>query len=152
HSSAAGAASLSCPLPEAGAAAPVCLYVHFCSRRCVGSILDRGVARRSFGLLRYDLLLQIDPFALGPRAGYILRRGPLITSFLSVRLTAEDPRGYGPFLPPRFSPEGPMLPQQAPAPQSPRRVGVGIDTSRYGHYAAFLRDDLQPAAGELQFP
>ncbi len=31
------------------------------------------------------------------------------------------------------------------------RIGVGIDTSRYGHYAAFLRDDLQPAAGELQF-
>ena len=32
-----------------------------------------------------------------------------------------------------------------------RCVGVGIDTSRYGHYAAFLRDDLQPAAAELQF-
>src|SRR5262245_44446904 len=32
-----------------------------------------------------------------------------------------------------------------------RRCGVGIDTSRYGHYAAFLRDDLQPAADELQF-
>jgi transposase len=31
------------------------------------------------------------------------------------------------------------------------RIGVGIDTSRYGHYAVFLRDDLQPAAGELQF-
>ena len=31
------------------------------------------------------------------------------------------------------------------------RVGVGIDTSRYGHYAAFLRDDLQPAAAELSF-
>jgi transposase len=31
------------------------------------------------------------------------------------------------------------------------RVGVGIDTSRYGHYAAFLRDDLQPAAAELPF-
>jgi transposase len=31
------------------------------------------------------------------------------------------------------------------------RIGVGIDTSRYGHYAAFLRDDLQPAVGELQF-
>ncbi len=45
-----------------------------------------------------------------------------------------------------------MLPQPAPAPQSPRRFGVGIDTSRYGHYAAFLRDDLQPAAAELQFP
>jgi hypothetical protein len=38
-----------------------------------------------------------------------------------------------------------MLPHYAPAPQSPRRFGVGIDTSRYGHYAAFLRDDLQPA-------
>jgi transposase len=31
------------------------------------------------------------------------------------------------------------------------RIGVGIDTSRYGHYAAFLRDDLQPAAAELPF-
>jgi transposase len=45
-----------------------------------------------------------------------------------------------------------MLPHPAPAPQSPRRCGVGIDTSRYGHYAAFLREDLQPAADELQFP
>jgi transposase len=48
-----------------------------------------------------------------------------------------------------------MLPNHAPTPQSPssqpRRIGVGIDTSRYGHYAAFLRDDLQPAAAELQF-
>src|SRR5215831_12905129 len=45
-----------------------------------------------------------------------------------------------------------MLPRPAPAPQSPRRFGVGIDTSRYGHYAAFLKDDLQPAAEELAFP
>lgn len=45
-----------------------------------------------------------------------------------------------------------MLPHHAPAPPSPRRCGVGIDTSRYGHYAVFLRDDLQPAAAELQFP
>jgi transposase len=40
------------------------------------------------------------------------------------------------------------------APSTPlvgRRYGVGIDTSRYGHYAAFLRDDLQPAAAELPF-
>ena len=48
-----------------------------------------------------------------------------------------------------------MLPQSAPAPQPSltalRRFGVGIDTSRYGHYAAFLRDDLQHAADELQF-
>jgi transposase len=44
-----------------------------------------------------------------------------------------------------------MLPRHAPAPQSPRRIGVGIDTSRYGHYAVFLRDDLQPAADELAF-
>src|SRR5258708_672044 len=47
-----------------------------------------------------------------------------------------------------------MLPHHAPTPQPPRpgvRIGVGIDTSRYGHYAAFLRDDLQQAAGELPF-
>src|SRR5438876_6163601 len=50
-----------------------------------------------------------------------------------------------------------MLPHQGPVPPAAddrpaRRFGVGIDTSRYGHYATFLRDDLQPAADELQFP
>ncbi len=45
-----------------------------------------------------------------------------------------------------------MLPQPASAPPSPRRCGVGIDTSRYGHYAAFLKDDLQRTADELAFP
>ena len=28
-------------------------------------------------------------------------------------------------------------------------IGVGIDTSRYGHYVSFLRDDLQPATEPL---
>jgi len=45
-----------------------------------------------------------------------------------------------------------MLAHQPSAPQAPRRFGVGIDTSRYGHYAAFLDEQLQPAAAELQFP
>jgi len=44
-----------------------------------------------------------------------------------------------------------MLPQPSSASLAPRRFGVGIDTSRYGHYAVFLRDDLQPAAAELPF-
>jgi transposase len=46
-----------------------------------------------------------------------------------------------------------MLPRSPSVPQSPapQRVGIGIDTSRYGHYACFLRDDLQPAAAELTF-
>ena len=47
-----------------------------------------------------------------------------------------------------------MLPESTHAPQGPampRAFGVGIDVSRYGHYAAFLRDDLQPAADELAF-
>jgi hypothetical protein len=43
-----------------------------------------------------------------------------------------------------------MLPQPSSAPQA-RRVGVGIDTARYGHYAVFLTDDLEPAAPELAF-
>ncbi len=44
-----------------------------------------------------------------------------------------------------------MLPRPSATPQSPRRCGVGLDTSRYGHYAVFLQDDLQPAADELAF-
>lgn len=44
-----------------------------------------------------------------------------------------------------------MLPRHGSTPQSPRRCGAGIDTSRYGHYAVFLTDDLQPAADELAF-
>jgi transposase len=48
-----------------------------------------------------------------------------------------------------------MLPQPTFASQqvdaNATPIGVGIDTSRYGHYAAFLRHDLQQAAGELQF-
>jgi len=44
-----------------------------------------------------------------------------------------------------------MLPKSPSASPPLRRFGVGIDTSRYGHYACFLRDDLQPAAAELPF-
>lgn len=44
-----------------------------------------------------------------------------------------------------------MVNQSPSSPPAARRCGVGIDTSRYGHYAAFLWDDLQPAADELQF-
>jgi transposase len=32
----------------------------------------------------------------------------------------------------------------------PVAIGVGIDTARYGHYAAFLGADLQAVAGELE--
>src|SRR5262249_54470466 len=49
-------------------------------------------------------------------------------------------------------PGGPPLPPPPPPPpHPPRRIGVGIDPSRYGHYAVFLRDDLQPADAELAF-
>jgi transposase len=44
-----------------------------------------------------------------------------------------------------------MVHQLPSSPPIARRCGVGIDTSRYGHYAAFLREDLQPATDELQF-
>ena len=48
-----------------------------------------------------------------------------------------------------------MLPQPATLSQQADAkiavIGVGIDTSRYGHYAAFVHADLQQAAGELQF-
>src|SRR5215204_6653735 len=50
-----------------------------------------------------------------------------------------------------------MLPRSGPARQSPAGppvvdIGVGIDTSRYGHYAAFLTADLQTAAADLEVP
>jgi transposase len=48
-----------------------------------------------------------------------------------------------------------MLTEHAHSPQQLAQavpIGVGIDTSRYGHYAVFLQDPLQPAAAELQFP
>ena len=48
-----------------------------------------------------------------------------------------------------------MLPRppsvhQSPAEPPPTPIGVGIDTSRYGHYAAFLAPDLQTAAPDLE--
>ena len=58
-----------------------------------------------------------------------------------------------PLLPPFFL-EALMLPQPTAVPQQPAAdftpIGVGIDTSRYGHYAAFVQADLKQAAGELQ--
>jgi hypothetical protein len=44
-----------------------------------------------------------------------------------------------------------MLTQPTPTPQPPRRVGVGIDTSRYGHYAAFLRRAASASASALRW-
>src|SRR5215212_6625551 len=48
-----------------------------------------------------------------------------------------------------------MLPRassvhQRPADAPVTDIGVGIDTSRYGHYAAFLTADLQTAAPDLE--
>jgi transposase len=48
-----------------------------------------------------------------------------------------------------------MLPRPPSAHQRPATapatpIGVGIDTSRYGHYAAFLGPDLQTAAPDLE--
>ena len=45
-------------------------------------------------------------------------------------------------------PHAPAWPQPAADLRSgqPVRIGVGIDTSRYGHYAVVLRDDFQPTA------
>src|SRR5262249_15940770 len=61
---------------------------------------------------------------------------------------ATGPSLY-PFLGGLMASVSPTTPQRTGRPAA--RLGVGIDTSRYGHYAAFLRDDLQPAAAELCF-
>lgn len=54
----------------------------------------------------------------------------------------------------------PLPAKQAPTEKLPRctagseviAIGVGLDTSRYGHYAAFLDANLQQAAPELEVP
>ena len=46
------------------------------------------------------------------------------------------------------SPAKPLMPADRSATV---RIGVGIDTARYGHCAAFLREDLQPAAAVQTF-
>ena len=45
----------------------------------------------------------------------------------------------------------PSVPTTTTPATPPVPIGVGIDTSRYGHFAAFLRADHQPAAAPLQF-
>jgi transposase len=45
----------------------------------------------------------------------------------------------------------PGAPTTAAPTAPPVPIGVGIGTSRYGHFAAFLRADHQPAAAPLQF-
>src|SRR5262249_31059827 len=61
------------------------------------------------------------------------------------------PRPRGP-TPQRSERTPPAAPGDASPPTAaPTAVGVGIDTSRYGHHATFLRPDLQPAAPDLDF-
>ena len=38
-----------------------------------------------------------------------------------------------------------------PPPTAATPIGVGIDPSRYGHYAAFLAADIQTAAPDLDW-
>ena len=61
-------------------------------------------------------------------------------------MVTQSPRAPQALAPPG-SPSGAGA---AHAPGAPAvAIGVGIDTARYGHYAAFLNDQLQQAAPEL---
>ena len=82
-----------------------------------------------------------------------LEARPLITSFLLAGPISKGASRLPTFLQRSYSfGDRFMLPECIHTTQpNPTRIGVGIDTSRYGHYAAFVRDDLQAAAGELQF-
>src|SRR5262249_2396317 len=149
-SSAAGAAERR-KYSEAPGCGPGRVVCSMYSKGSSWGILERGVAGRPFGLVRFDLLLQIGPSVPCPRACYVLRPRPLITSFLPARRRGA-PRDCA-----RLNPcyGGLMSALTGPTPQrtgSPSpRIGVGIDPSRYGHYAAFLRHALHPAADELSF-
>ena len=112
--------------------------------------------------MRRDLLLQIDPSAFDSSAGYILRRGVHDLSSQAsapVKHHRRDLAAASPFqhpiaeAPPCYHdlPLSASKPATSPTPPSPiTDIGVGIDTARYGHYAAFLDDELQQAAPELE--
>ena len=64
-------------------------------------------------------------------------------------MVTQSPRAPQALAPPG-SPRSPSGAGAAHASGAPAvAIGVGIDTARYGHYAAFLDDRLQPAAPEL---
>src|SRR5438045_2101644 len=70
---------------------------------------------------------------------------PAITAPASTPASNQNPRPFDPS--DRLITTG--ADQSADAPTLVP-IGAGFDTSRYGHYAAFLRADLQPAAADLK--
>jgi transposase len=88
----------------------------------------------------------------------------------SARTVTTQNAGSAPLAAPLAAPHAAAVPTEVPVPgaidpkatrsalapgdtpaATPVAIGVGIDTSRYGHHATFLRADLQPAAADLQF-
>src|SRR6266702_2417385 len=78
----------------------------------------------------------------------MLRPRPLITRIP----TPKPPGGRSRLLGDPTGPQrslGPLPESPMPAPVPLDRIGVGIDTARYGHRVSFLRPDRQPAAKPL---
>src|SRR5262245_31346770 len=83
----------------------------------------------------------------------MLRPRPLITRIPRPKLPGGHSRLHDPTPPARLLPSAVSLaswrtfmpPRTAPL----ERIGVGIDTARYGHRVSFLRPDRQPAAKPL---
>src|SRR5262245_39269280 len=149
-SSAAAAALRASELSGARVFASVCLYVQFVPaiRPAIG--WGWGSCEEALRSAEVRPLAADWPLRCGLQSLLHLEARPLITSFLAVRARRRTLAAAGPFLSPLAS-ESAMLPRPSANPQAPPPIGVGIDTSRYGHYAVFLADDLQPADAELPF-
>src|SRR5262245_40427429 len=91
----------------------------YCGRLGWG-ILERGVAGRLFGQVRFDLLLQISPSVSERRACYVLRHRPLITSFLLVGHRG-GPRDWIVLLPLYRRTYGVFVPNHPPKDRTSRR-------------------------------
>jgi transposase len=85
------------------------------------------------------------------------QKRPRAAARLATRQDAGAPMTTSPTTPPTQAAAASSVntidtatPAATAAPVMPVAIGVGIDTSRYGHYATFLRADLQPAAADLK--
>src|SRR5437763_770534 len=115
----------------------VCLYVQSYPWSSAGGILIWGVARRSFGLLRHVLLLQLDPSASTPPARtpttsstsstawppppWTARRRPFGSRSLAVTRSATRTTA-----PPSSAARSPIPSRPAPPPASPSPSGPGV--------------------------
>ena len=87
----------------------------------------------------------LEPQILGTSCG----ADRFITSLLRFKNNRRTLTLHPPFPDARMRPRFGVANVKQTTPAPVRRLGVGIDTARYGHYVSFLRDDKRTALPAL---